>query len=322
MECFEHEKLEDIERVVKTNYSYLNVSYEVSAENSPYICIFKQTSATYPVNFVPLFYIIGTLNEKSKCSLKMITHHGKILKEVNEYDGVTLTDTQMIDFVGHLHHAKPCQGVSLLDCALKFDPYTFTFLYLVEQMGENIIIRSRQCLFINNGDRTNCDMCRNLDYQYMTQNGKNVNLININSIIEPSLDNTCTKALKKSNDNIDISSYGNLGEKVANEANYIHTMNLATKHGVIHPKRKKRSKAVSSSKDLQTKFGCSNFKCDICSFETRSNRNLIRHTKYNHQEKPHSCHSCSYVTASRSSLIHHIGSVHAEIKEFKCEMTG
>ena len=183
MECTPHEKLEYIERVVKTHFSCLNVSYEISVDNDPYLCIFKQPiSGSYLLPFLPMFYIIVTVDKEVEVSLKIITHHGKILKEVTEFGRNNLSEEKIQDFVNNLLRLKPCQGVNVLDYALKIDPYTFTYLYLVEQMGNETVVRSRQCLFVTNNDRTNCDMCSQLDLQYITRDGQKIELADARSV--------------------------------------------------------------------------------------------------------------------------------------------
>ena len=87
-----------------------------------------------------------------------------------------------------------------------------------------------------------------------------------------------------------------------------------------------RNKAIKIAKTMynttEPMIGICTFNCDQCSFITTNKRNLKRHTKYNHQNKPHSCHTCSYATASKYTLLYHIESVHAKSKEFKCELPG
>ena len=184
MECQPHEKLEALERIMQAHYANLSVSYEISSDNSPYMCIFEpQKTNSYLMNFLPMFYLIGSVDENSKLSLKLITHHGKVLKELNE-DKSVLQDSQKIDFIGSLMCLEPCHGVRVLDYDLKLDPYTFTCLYLVEQIGQNIVIRSRQCQFALNTGNKICDACSNLDKQCIIRNEKICELGNIDSMVE------------------------------------------------------------------------------------------------------------------------------------------
>ena len=318
MECEPYTRLEDIERIVKSNFPTLNVSYEVSANNQPYICLFKQQiSSSYFLNFLPMFYIIGTVNEELKLSLKVITHHGKVLKELNRAGANHLTDTEIMDFVSNLIYLKPCEGVKVLDLAVKLDPYTFTILYLVEQMGGDIIVRSRQCLFVNEEGRTNCDMCSILEQQCTTINGSPIHLSDVESG-EPEYHSPLEIST------IDKGKLCTIVEShLSNLSHTDHTPDTTISERV---KLNDTSNVIKRTREHckvhKSKVQDGVFKCETCSFKTTNNRNLIRHTKYNHQCKPHSCRMCSYSTASKYSLLHHVNSVHAKNKEFRCEIPG
>ena len=56
-----------------------------------------------------------------------------------------------------------CQGVKILDPTLKLDPQTFTFLYLVENLDQNVIVRSRQCQFALHEGKLVCEVCEALN---------------------------------------------------------------------------------------------------------------------------------------------------------------
>ena len=322
MECISHEKLEYLEGVVKTHFSCLNVSYEVSFDNHPYLCIFKQpTSGSCLLPFLPMFYIIGTVEEELELSLKLITHHGKVLKQIDQCGISNIEDKKIIDFVSNLLCLKPCEGVNVLDYALKIDPYTFTFLYLVELMGNKTVVRSRQCLFVNNNDRTNCDMCCNLDLQYITRNGNKIALADTNSIM--CLNNT---ELSRSCD-IRVRKETKINPCRTNLMNpsreYKHMQNAVnTERESITNRKKVIMITKTLYKAIEPTIGIRTFNCDQCSFRTTNKRNLKRHTNYNHQNKPHSCHMCSYATASRYTLLYHMESVHSKSKQFKCELPG
>lgn len=323
MECISHEKLEYLEGVVKTNFSCLNVSYEVCIDNHPYLCIFKQPISGYCLlPFLPMFYLIGTVDEESELSLKIITHHGKILKQINQCGKSNLADAKIIDFVSNLLYLKPCQGVNVLDYALKIDPYTFTFLYLVEQMGDKTVVRSRQCLFVNNNNRTNCDMCSHLDLQYITKNGKKIDLADTKSVMmclnNTELSSSCDILIHEETDiNLCTTNLMNPSRE------YKHMQDTVTTESETITNRNKAIKITKTLyKTIEPTIGIRTLNCDQCSFRTTNKRNLKRHTKYNHQNKPHSCHLCSYATASRYTLLYHMESVHSKSKEFKCELPG
>ena len=60
---------------------------------------------------------------------------------------------------------KDCRSGQKLDNTLKLDTETFTFLYLVEQLEESVVVRSRKCQFVLYKESSICDMCSNLSKQ-------------------------------------------------------------------------------------------------------------------------------------------------------------
>ena len=112
---------------------------------------------------LPLFYIIGSLNQNLRLCLRLITFHGKVVSELNEDLNNPLEDNTKLSFVDRLTHTQLCQGVKVLDPTLRLDPQTFTFLYLVEQLDQSVIIRSRQCQFALQDGSSVCEVCEALN---------------------------------------------------------------------------------------------------------------------------------------------------------------
>ena len=126
-----HEPLEELENLVKTHFGDLLVSVAVSANGSLFLSIWQQPSENPKLymNYLPLFYIIGDVDEDSRISLKLITFHGKVLEELVEHDHISIDDDEKLKFVSKLTRIQLCQGVKTPDNELKLDPQTFGFLY-------------------------------------------------------------------------------------------------------------------------------------------------------------------------------------------------
>ena len=52
-----------------------------------------------------------------------------------------------------------CNGIKVPDNELQLDAQTFSFLYMVEQLEENVIIRSRQCRLGVSNNIAVCESC-------------------------------------------------------------------------------------------------------------------------------------------------------------------
>ena len=112
---------------------------------------------------LPLFYIVGSINDHSRLCLRLIAFNGKVVSELNDNDIHPLDENAKISFIDKLGNIQLCQGVKILDPTLKLDPQTFTFLYLVEQLDQNVIVRSRQCQVALQDGRLVCDVCEALN---------------------------------------------------------------------------------------------------------------------------------------------------------------
>ena len=155
-----HEPLEELENLVKSHFGDLLVSVAVSAHGTLFLSIWQQPStksAAY-MNYLPLFYIVGGMDERSKLFLKLITFHGKVLDNLIEQE-LPLLDDEKVAFIDKLTRIQLCHGVQTPDNELKLDPQTFSYLYLVEHVENNVIVRSRQCQFGLFGGIEVCKAC-------------------------------------------------------------------------------------------------------------------------------------------------------------------
>ena len=159
--------LESLEHLAKANFSDLSYSSTISSTGSPMLTIWqppsRQSSKGFVMKDLPLFYIVGSINDHSRLCLRLITFNGKVVSELNDNDIHPLDENSKISFVDKLGNIQLCQGVKILDPTLKLDPQTFTFLYLVEQLDQNVIVRSRQCQVALQDGKLVCDVCEALN---------------------------------------------------------------------------------------------------------------------------------------------------------------
>ena len=99
------------------------------------------------MKYLPLFYVIGTIDEHLELHLKLITFHGKIIDE-HAVNAVKLDDDlHLIEFIQQLNKIRLCEGIKITEDQTQHSFQTFSHLYLIEQLENNVIIRSRNCTF-------------------------------------------------------------------------------------------------------------------------------------------------------------------------------
>ena len=156
-----------LESMIRNSFSDLSCTSTISGNGSPILTIWQQpktqSSKGIVMKDLPLFYIVGSVNENMSLCLRLITFNGKVVSELNEDINSPVEDVAKIDFIEKLKHIQLCQGVKVLDPTLKLDPQTFTFLYLVELLDQSVIVRSRQCQFGLQDGKLVCDVCEALN---------------------------------------------------------------------------------------------------------------------------------------------------------------
>ena len=161
------DSLLSLERTISTHFNDLSYSTTVSGNGSSLLTIWqhpsKQSSKGISMRDLPLFYIVASVNESQQLRLRLMTFHGKVVNELSEDINNPVEETTKITFIQKLNHIQLCQGVKVLDPTLKLDPQTFTFLYLVELLDQNVIVRSRQCQFGLENGKLVCEICEALN---------------------------------------------------------------------------------------------------------------------------------------------------------------
>ena len=159
--------LDSLQSLIRAHFSDLTCSSTISTNGSSILTIWQQpnqqSTKGLMMKDLPLFYIVGSINENLKLCLRLITFHGKVVSELHDDVNNPIEDNTKISFVDRLTRVQLCQGVKILDPTLKLDPQTFTFLYLVEQLDQNVIVRSRQCQFALQEGKLVCEVCEALN---------------------------------------------------------------------------------------------------------------------------------------------------------------
>ena len=108
------EKLEALNNLVVGEFSESFVSLRVfTNDTTPFVSFWHQpsspssTNSSFSMKYLPLFYVIASLDQEENLSLKLITFHGKIIDEISERDG-ELGQGEMIHFVSKLSYLDTC----------------------------------------------------------------------------------------------------------------------------------------------------------------------------------------------------------------------
>ena len=187
----------------------LAISHSVSLSGNPFLCMWQPmksrlsnnknklnhntTDVGISLQYLPTFYVVATTYKSSNnrnrhlLRLRLITFHGRVLSELKETENNYLTNEDKLNFIEQLtdDSLKLCRGICLLtkdgesdimDRTLRLDSQTFTFLYLVERLDEEIIVRSRQCKYIldQNNKESLCKECLNLRIVNVGEKQRNV----------------------------------------------------------------------------------------------------------------------------------------------------
>ena len=164
----DQDPLSDLESLVKTHFGDLLVSMSVAANGSLFLSIWQQPveGTSLYMKHLPLFYIVAYLDDESKFCLKIISYHGKVIEHLEDDEKTQISEKDKIQFVDKLTRITLCNGIKMPDNELQLDAQTFSFLYMVEQLDENVIIRSRQCrvgIYDNHHQQSCCESCMALN---------------------------------------------------------------------------------------------------------------------------------------------------------------
>jgi hypothetical protein len=342
--------LQFLEDLVRSQYDDSMTCSLVTSSSSSFLSIWrKQTNlheTSYTMKYLPLFYIIASLDKETKLSLKLITFHGKVLEELNGFSNLMI-DEDKLNFVGKLNRMKLCQGVKMPDNDLKLDASTFSAMYLVERLEQNVIIRSHQCQYGLYDDLV-CKMCASLNTAY----GSNVMkyeakeddnfyytdgmVDSINNIYEHEVEESFGYSLEDSPMNCEKDL------KVNDEQESLVEKTLSKKHQKKSKEKKTvgrmRLKRSSNASKKEPNNTTTVIKCKHCSHETKDIQLLMMHNievhtpqfngdlcdneAQNLKSTTLQCEECSFYTSVEKEFSDHMNTFHDLSEDFPCKLCG
>lgn len=160
--------LRELDESIKTQLDTSFISMIINNGESNFLSIWKRPcwgpnrkERVSSMKYLPLFYVICSIDETSNIVFKLITHHGKVIdtlsndsliKEDNE--GELAVNEACYEFIRRLETLKMCRGVENLNFP--------AVPHFAEQMEEELIVRSRECKFALFQDEVTCQACQNL----------------------------------------------------------------------------------------------------------------------------------------------------------------
>ena len=312
--------------IVKTS----NGSKFISLWNPPTENIDKQSLS---MKYLPLFYIIGSFNEDSKCELKLITFHGKIIDELREDSNEEISDESIIKFCDKLKRVKICSGANASNMECKYDLRTVLDTYFIEYLDGNTIIRSRKCSYglseENEGNVCNaCSMLNCSESRPKRKRTRNKVVKNDVAVLADSSNCSSTDLLTNYIGTEISENDTNLvkEEYLASEEKYyvaedIAELSMSEEYSFADTEFKAHDTNSDSDWSTQKKRKTSKtHKCKYCSYVGSTKVNLSEHIKEEHSDlKPYSCELCSFKAKDKRALDHHVISTHDQSKAFLCE---
>ena len=160
--------LDDLVELIRKRFGDTFTIVSSSSGHLKFLSICHSTLPHYTncMTYLPLFYVIATTDDVSqKLTLKLITFNGKIIDQINEADHPLMTNEDKLNFIGKLEKLRLCKGIEMPDADLKLDAKTFSSMYLVERLQQDVVIRSYQCQYALYEDSV-CKMCSDLSRAY------------------------------------------------------------------------------------------------------------------------------------------------------------
>ena len=309
------ELLESLDGLVESNFRDSLASTIVSTGESLYLSVWKQPTELFSrgdrMKFLPLFYVICCVEKESrKIALKLITYNGKIIQEIKEKDH-NLKDDTKIEFIGKLCALNLCPGISLpgksgYDNNLHRDHDVF-----VEQLEDDIIIRSKNCVLGLNNSNLVCENCQ-VVAEY---------LINDTSIIGVEAETTLEDTLIEDeepmeSESLETSSADAVQQEKASKSEILGDLNTGVND-------------TQTNIEVQKKSVKPVFKCKHCEFETTKKEGMANHIIDNHlKTNTLLCEYCDFKCSKKSEMVQHCHEIHdieyresaiEDVNMFRCE---
>ena len=327
--------LDYLDSLIETAFGDCLASTVAVAAQSMHLSLWKQPTKTFikgeRMEYLPLFYIICSINQSLKTSMKLVTHHGKVIEELNETDSdhSNLPDDTKIKFVRKLCTAKLCSGATTPKDLKSYNAVNLFSSCLLEQLETDVILRSRECQFaLFDSTSSRCQACQSVEAEYWNQDS-NPTAYSLSERFPPILYND--EALTDDAE-WDMHGHEDEMEKVSNTKQSNRLLGKRKGKHIFKCKHcdykitKKEGMAdhIISSHLGMDKIKDKEFKCNECTFVTNRKLLLEKHVQSSHEEmlKTESClwPECSYKTNRSDRMGIHIAVVHKKItKPYSCD---
>ena len=157
----EEELLEELETLIKEHYGDIIFNMAVSAKGSLFVSCWQQTSEmpenSFFMEYWPMFYLIGSVQDESRLILKIISYNGRVIDTLGE-NGQKITSEETLDFIEKLLSLELCAGIQEVN-GIKVD----LAAYIIERIEQKVFVRSRDCQLGLNDGRKVCVPCASLE---------------------------------------------------------------------------------------------------------------------------------------------------------------
>ena len=308
------ELLESLDGLVESNFSDSLASTIVNAGESLYLSIWKQPNKEYKkgerMKFLPLFYVICSIEKGGNVLLKLIAYNGKVIQEIKSRN---LKDETKINFIGKLRTMNLCLGIPMPEkSSLDLKIYTDHDV-LVEQLeDDDIVMRSQKCILGMNETGSVCKNCQTIG-NYLDNKTSELDIE-----VETTLDN---ETLGEDEEPMESESLEVSGFDVTDEGNECKNDTSVDGNNTVSD--------TKTSVELQKKSVKPVFKCKHCEFETTKKEGMANHIIDNHL-KTNSllCEYCDFKCSKKMEMAQHCQEVHdieykesaiQDISMFRCD---
>ena len=335
--------LDELESLVASHYEETLSSFRAASGTCSFLTIWQKDSLEcekkYKMTYLPLFYVIASQDKDTKLSLKLITFHGKILEELSGYNNL-LSNDDKLKFIAKLERMKLCEGVQMPDNDLKLDASTFSAMYLVERLEQNIIIRSHQCQYGLYNDSV-CKMCSTLDTAYSSNKVKYEPNEQQNCYFEESLEEQSQSMFETETEHslYDLSNVLGASNMTVDNGLDLEEKSVINEFKTEDKtKRKPKVKKGIKKGNLKTPVNSTKtkkqtmIKCKHCTHQSNDIKSLMLHNIEVHAPKFNgtfdgdsgsnfNCEQCSFSTSDKIEYIDHMATFHdSEGTLFPCKI--
>ena len=360
LEISPEEILEGLDGLVEENFRDSLASTIVTTGKSLYLSIWKQPQENWKKNvrmsFLPLFYIICSVEKTRNLVLKLIAYNGKVVEEI-EGKGSSLKDEEKIDFIRKLCNLTICPGISIPD-NLPYNRSSLHLIYkkigllkdhnaLIEQVEDDILVRSTNCLMGMDNSVLSCEYCQTIgdalgkDSSLADNEAETTFNDKFNEDEEPmesesleisDLDKVEQDATYKNEESMDDDDDNGNTTQITNEA---PKKTVKPVFKCKHCEFETTKKEGMANHIIDNHLKTNTILCDYCDFKCSKKSDIAQHSQDVHDIEyresvvenlsMYHCEQCSYETQKKILLTRHMENVHEKLPKkpfIKCQVIG